>query len=94
MTRIYSGIFVKPFVLFFGEEIPYYIKEEKKGEMVVTESGHIRGGEQCPATEENRYQLLNDMITSWHMKDEKTLKKLLEQYREMNQLVQEKFTVI
>ena len=94
MTRMYSGIFVKPFVLFFGEEIPYYIKEEKKGEMVVTESGHIRGGEQCPATEENRYQLLNDMITSWHMKDEKTLKKLLEQYGEMNQLVQEKFTVI
>ena len=94
MTRMYSGIFVKTFVLFFGEEIPYYIKEEKKGEMVVTESGHIRGGEQCPATEENRYQLLNDMITSWHMKDEKTLKKLLEQYGEMNQLVQEKFTVI
>ena len=46
------------------------------------------------STEENRYQLLNDMITSWHMKDEKTLKKLLEQYGEMNQLVQEKFTVI
>lgn len=94
MTRMYSGIFVKPFLLFFGEEVPYYIKEEKDGELVVTESGHIRSGELCPANEESRYQLLNGMIMSLRMKDEATIEKLMEQYERMEQLVREKFTII
>lgn len=94
MTRMYSGIFVKSFTLFFEEEVPYYIKEEEHGEFVVTQSGHVQSSELCPGSEENRYHLLNDMVMSWKMKDEVTIERMLEQYQKLDKLVQEKFTVI
>lgn len=94
MTRMYSGIFVKPFLLFFGEEVPYYIKEEQNGEMVVTESGHVQSSEICPVNEESKYQLLNGMIMSLQMRDGTTIEKLLEQYEMVEQLTREKFTII
>lgn len=94
MTRMYSGIFVKTFRLFFGEEVPYYIKEEIKGELVVTQSGHIRSGEEPPAAADSRYHLINDMVMSWQMKELATTEKLLEEYTELDNLVQNEFTII
>ncbi len=94
MTRMYSGIFVKSFSMFYGEEIPYYIKEEENGEFVVTESGHVQSSEICLGSEDSRYHLLNDMIMSWKMKDETTIERMMEQYHKMEKLVQDKFTVI
>lgn len=94
MIRMYSGIFVKPFLLFFGEEIPYYIKEEKDGEFIVTQSGHVQSSEFSFYHDESRYHLLNDMIMSWRMKDELTIEKIMEQYQVIDQITGEKFTVI
>lgn len=94
MTRMYSGIFVKTFLLFFGEEVPYYIKEEENGELVVTQSGHIQGSELCPGTEESKYHLINDMIMSWQVEDKTTIEKIMEQYQRLDKVAQEKFTVI
>lgn len=94
MIRMYSGIFVKSFVAFYGEEIPYYIKEEINGEFAVTQSGHIQCSELCPGIEDSRYHLLNDMAMSWRMKDGATTEKLIEQYQREDSMVREKFTVI
>lgn len=94
MTRMYSGIFVKSFLLFFGEEVPYYIKEEEQGELVVTESGHIQNSEIYPGSEDSRYHLLNDMIMSWRMKDGTTVERIMEQYQKLDKLSKDTFTVI
>ena len=94
MTRMYSGIFVKSFLLFFGEEVPYYIKEEENGELVVTQSGHIQCSGLCPGAEDSRYHMINDMIMSWQMKDCTTIEKLMKQYQSLDKLAQEKFTII
>lgn len=94
MTRMYSGIFVKAFLTFFGEEVPYYIKEEENGEFAVTQSGHIQSSEFCPCTEDSRYHLINDMIMSWQMKDGTTIEKMIRQYEKLDRLTKQKFTII
>lgn len=94
MTKMYSGIFVKHFVLFFGEEVPYYIKEESEGEVTVTQSGHVQSSEVSFCTDDSRYNLINDMIISWKMGDESTIEKLMEQYYRTNQMTGKNFTVI
>ena len=41
MPNVYAGIFVETFVVFFGEEIQYYITEEYKNKVVSTESNRL-----------------------------------------------------
>lgn len=94
MKQMYDGIFVKEFLVFYGENIPYYIKEEKEGEWIVTESGQIQNQELCLHAEGSRYDLLNDMMVSWQMKDEVTLMKRLDTYGKMDRLGKEQFRVI
>ena len=37
MTEVYDGIYVKTFVMFFGEMIKYYVSEESGNKVEVTE---------------------------------------------------------
>lgn len=94
MQQMYSGIFCKGFLLFFGEKLPYYIKEERDGSSVVTQSGQIQSNDLCTSAEGSRYDLINDMVVSWQMKDEITLEKRLEQYQCRDVLVKEHFTIV
>ncbi|MEG0963182.1 MAG: DUF5717 family protein, partial [Lachnospiraceae bacterium] len=86
MQEMYSGMYVKDFLLFFGESLPYYIKEETPQGYLVTQSGQIQNNELCTSAEGSRYDLLNDMVVSWQMKDEITFYKRLEEYWKMEQI--------
>lgn len=79
MKNVFEGIFVADFLLFYNDELQYYITEEGKGGDRITESFHIRMDSPYEE-EENQYNMLNLMLTARQMRDEKTLIELMEQY--------------
>ncbi len=94
MRQMYDGIFVKGFRVFYGEKIPYYIKEEQDGEWVITQSGQIQNQEFCDNAQGSRYDLVNDMMVSWKMRDEATLLERLRDYGYKDKVVKERFHIL
>ncbi len=85
MEQVYEEIFVKQFVAFYGEEIPYYIKEESPNCQTITESGHMKPEDSSISGDESCYDLINGMMAGYHMKDFKTLTQLYGQYQKRRQ---------
>lgn len=94
MKEMYDGIFVKEFLVFYGEKIPYYIKEEKEDTWMVTESGQVQTQELCVNAEGSRYDILNDMMVSWQIKDEATLLERLDAYGRLDGMIREQFGIL
>ncbi len=82
MRNMFGGVFSKDFVLFFGENLQYYITEEKGGREQLTVSDSVSISESAGLDSESRYSLLNDMVVSKTLQDEETLLKLMEEYVE------------
>lgn len=79
MKNVFEGIFVKDFLLFYGEELRYYITEQEAGSEQVTEPKTLTR----PSVEkeaENRFDELNIMLQTLEQKDNETLQELLRQY--------------
>lgn len=80
MTNVYEGIFVKQFVMFYGEGLRYYIsKETDEGEEVL-ENRTIENTETNPEKSVSRYEKINDMIECNGIKDRETMLKLMHSY--------------
>lgn len=79
MKHVYGGIFVKEFLLFYGEELLYYITEEGEDGDNITESMRIKQ-ESLDEEDENQYNTINLMLVSRQMQDEKTMLELMENY--------------
>lgn len=106
MREMYDGLYVTSFILFYGEQLQYYITEESAaseeedeeahaaGMQQLTESGTISGGEDTalPGKNEGRFRLINDLIMADTMQDEKTVEKLAGEYYKDRFLVDELFT--
>ena len=80
MTSLYSGVFIKDFILFYGEKIKYYITEENNGETKVNESKCLVREEDGLSSNNTRFGMLNDMMVCADMKEENTLRELTMQY--------------
>lgn len=80
MRDVYGGVCFKEFILFFGENLQYYITEEQNGEEQLTESGTIQNSDTTGNGEGGRYQLLNDIVLSKALEDYDTMDDLLEEY--------------
>ncbi|MBR1931711.1 MAG: hypothetical protein IJ833_09640 [Lachnospiraceae bacterium] len=80
MQEVYPGVFFKEFVLFFGENLQYYIMEEDNGEEQLTESGNIQKSDIVNTSGGNRYDMINDMIISKTLQDYDTLDNLMYEY--------------
>lgn len=80
MQDMYGGIFVKPFVMFFGESVQYYISEEHGNQVDVTESSRITNSEVYAETDNSRYGLLNQMLISSTLQDGEALRESMERY--------------
>lgn len=80
MRNMFEGVFVRSFVLFFGETLQYYITEENNGEEQLTESNTIRRNDTEGGGMENGYSLLNDMVVAKTLQDYPTYHKLCEEY--------------
>ncbi len=94
MEQMYEGVFAKEFIVFYEENIPYYIKEENDGAYKVTESGQIVRPGLADGGEEGRLVLIDDMMAAWQMKDEATLLKRLETYGQTEEMVKREFTLL
>ncbi len=79
MKQIYPGIFTKDFVLFYNEELEYYIYEEQQELRTITESASVTM-ELSEDTGENRQDMLNLMLLAMELQDEKTLITSMEEY--------------
>ncbi len=81
MKEMYDGIFVSSFVLFFGEQLQYYITEEgKEGAEVATESGTIAKSDIVKNIAGGRYDIINDIMIGETLQDYDTVDKLLAEY--------------
>ncbi|MBQ6587093.1 MAG: hypothetical protein IJI01_00275 [Butyrivibrio sp.] len=81
MQEMYDGIFVSSFVLFFGEQLQYYITEEGKDDAeVATESGTIAKSDIVKNIAGSRYSLINDIMIGETLQDYDTVDKLLAEY--------------
>jgi len=95
MTEVYDGIFVKTFVLFFGDKLSYYISEnDVENNCRITESGQIEHHDVCVGSEHGRYALLNDMFMSAMLQEEETLKASMQEYNRSKYSTEELFKLL
>lgn len=80
MKKAFGGVCFKEFILFFGENLQYYIMEEAGGAEQLTESGTLQNSDIVSAPGDNRYRLINDIVTSSVLQDYDTFDELLEEY--------------
>lgn len=94
MENIFNSIFVKDFILFYGEKIKYYITEEINGQVKVNESKNLVSEEDGLTSKNTRFGMLNDMMVCQDMKDENSLKDLTMQYEATLELNNSIFSVM
>ncbi len=94
MLDVYDGIFVKAFVMFFGEAVQYYISEEHGNEVEVTESNRIVNNDVYNKEDESRYNLLNQMLISNTLQEESDLYRSMRQYAEHEEVTQKVFKLL
>lgn len=83
MTEVYDGIFVKSFILFFGDKLSYYITEsnELKGRST-TSSGQLEKHDVNASETHGRYAMLNDMFLHVTLQEADEVKCAMKEYSE------------
>lgn len=94
MVEMYDGIYVKAFVIFFGELIRYYITEEHDNSIEVKESNRLTCSNIPGDNDHSRYNLINEMIISDTLSDETTLKSNIDEYKRLNAATKQLFKLI
>ncbi|MBR2275686.1 MAG: hypothetical protein IJ873_06460 [Lachnospiraceae bacterium] len=94
MRCLFGGVFVKEFVLFFGESLQYYIMEEENGEEKLTFSNSVGISETISGDDSSRYHMLNDMAVARNMHDYDTFLRLIEEYSEKDYFTEKAFSVL
>lgn len=94
MVEMYDGIYVKTFVIFFGELIRYYITEEHDNSIEVKESNRLTCNNIPGDNDNSRYNLINEMIISDTLSDETTLKSNIDEYKRLDAATKQLFKLI
>lgn len=93
MRNMYQGIFVKEFLLFYGEKLEYYLTCEQKGKTEKSQMKTIQMT-QSQSDGKSRYQMLNRILAAKTMGNEEETKKALRQYLEKEALVKSCFSIL
>ncbi len=80
MKEMFDGIFVSEFILFFGEQMQYYITEDGQEEGNLTESGTIQKSDIMSGHVTGRYSLINDIMIGETLQDYDTVDSLIAEY--------------
>ncbi len=94
MNHLYNGIFVKPFILFCGDTVQYYITEENQNMEQLTQSAVLTKPESDITGKPWRYTSLNDLIVAKQMSDYVTVENDLLAYMEKDYLTKHLFKVM
>ncbi|MCR5278486.1 MAG: DUF5717 family protein [Lachnospiraceae bacterium] len=90
MPDVYGGVHVKAFVLFFGENLLYYVTENTDTEEILTESGNIAKSDTGENTD-TRFNEINDIAIAGTLGDYDTVEKLLYEYYRNDYIVRNMF---
>lgn len=93
MRPVCDGVFTSSFVLFYGENILYYITEEAGGIKNVTESKNLSVTEVEFAGDSTRYGIINDILVCRDMKEERTFEEMTKDYLMKKELVNSVFDI-
>jgi hypothetical protein len=103
MQEMYDGLYVVDFVIFYGEQLQYYITEEAPGAdrevktdarsgLQLTQSGMPTGAaDSVHLGVDGRYNLINDLLMADSVQDEKAVQKLTVEYFRNRFLCEELF---
>lgn len=91
MKDMYGGICVKSFVLFFGENLKYYIMEEVDGTENIVKQASISKSDIMQDVTENRFSMLNDIVVGKVLQDYQTVNYLLEEYYRKDYITSQMF---
>ena len=95
MKEAYGGIFISDFLLFFGENIQYYVSQMREEKEQILESNQITGSMVCEEQDKSRYTLLNQLITQTILEEDiKKTKEMMIEYEEQQQLCKRLFEVL
>ena len=95
MMEMYEGIYVCGFVLFFGEQLQYYITElTADGGEKATESGTIAKSDIVKGPSLGRYNLINDIMIGETLQEYDTVDKLMQEYYKKKNICDVLFTPI
>lgn len=97
MKDVCGGIFTQEFVMFYGENIQYYITEEYNGEKTLTESSNEALSDTNVSEisdRASRYTMLNDMLMSFDMREETTLSEMAGEYVLTSKLADSLFKMV
>ncbi len=89
---ICGGVFIRSFLLFYGERLTWYFTEEseEEGLGITTESQMIENFEE-PVSEEGRYQKLCLMQRALDCGQDQELRHRMGEYKKLDELIQEQF---
>lgn len=93
MKNMFGGIFVKEFLLFFGESLQYYVTESYGNREQLTESGTIERKDELSASNVGRYAMINDIAVSASLQDYTTARELLNEYAKKEFVTGKLFTL-
>lgn len=94
LREAYAGIYVKGFILFFGEEVQYYITEDDGTKERVMESNCISNHDILDPDTPGRYAMLEEMINYRAFIDEGQLLRAMEDYASMDRVTEELFHLL
>ena len=93
VKNYFEGIFVREFTLFSGEELEYYLEEER-GEETVRSDKIVLKSPASPDKRNSKYEILNRIAKAYQSGDETALKNELESYLTLEYLTREVFTLV
>ncbi|MCR4924468.1 MAG: DUF5717 family protein, partial [Lachnospiraceae bacterium] len=95
MTPLFGGVFSREFILFFGENLQYYIMDEgPDGEKRLTHSDSVSLSETNYAESTSRYTMINDMAVANTLQDDNTVLNLMEEYVEIDSFTERAFNIL
>lgn len=94
LSEVYDGIFVKQFILFFGETLQYYMTESSEGEQKVTESNCISNQNITENGGGGRYEKLNEMLLHDTLEEKDVLRREMKNYYGMKRVTEEAFKLL
>lgn len=93
MQDMFGGVHAKAFILFFGENLLYYITEVLDGEEFLTESANIQKSDISGEIKNSRFNEVNDIVIAKTLQDYDTVNNLLYDYHKHAYVIKKLFTL-
>ncbi len=94
MTEAYDGIFIREFILFFGETVQYYVIEEKDGAECITESAELANQNMEGAAGLGSYGRLNEMLVAKALGEQEALAEKMKDYDRVKRIAGQVFRLL